>query len=351
MTATSGNNLLGYLLGVTVTALFSWRKTQTRDLPECLQLHPAKLGSEFVGHFQAMKAWKQLLEMPHATRSALVEMHDKGRVEIVGFGLATFVKKSFAESMVQDPQPGLNARIIDSIAKGRSVVATYQEIRDANTRGDLEQVILDTSWKVESLTPPQVDQVRVLLGQAYLQLYSGYRFSRILTELLDQRDFQHVKLSRDFRLLDGFENFHRGNPDGKWNADRALCHVTIETMRDDVHSVGSGLFRHHVLPQFGFTSGEQELLELALEGAEDAVIAKSVFLTLAAIKRRWSSIFERVASINPALCPMNANRTRGAQKRQRILTYVRSHPEELRPFEGRQKTTKRASILSRTASQ
>ena len=342
---TSGNNLLGYLLGVTVTALFSWRKTQTRDLPECLQLHPAKIGSEFVGHFQAMKAWQQLLEMPHATRSALVEMHDKGRVEIVGFGLATFVKKSFAECVVQNPQPGLNARIVESIAVGRSVVATYHEIRDANTRGELEQVILDTSWKEGALTPPQVDQVRLLLGQAYLQLYAGYRLSRILTELLDERDFRHVNLHRDFRLLDGFENFRRANPDSRWNVDRALCHTTIEIMRDDVHSVGSGLFRHHVLPQFGFTSGEQELLELALEGAEDAAIAKSLFLTLAAIKHRWSSIFERVASINPELCPMDVNGTRGAQKRQRILTFVRSHPEELRPFEGRQKTAKRASTV------
>jgi hypothetical protein len=290
-----------------------------------------------------MKAWQQLLEMRHATRSALVEMRENGRTEIVGFGLATFVKKNFAEGMVQNPQPGLNARIIESIAEGSSVVATYQEIRDANTRGDLEQVILETSWKEGPLTPPQVDQVRVLLGQAYLHLYAGYRFSRILVELSDQRDFWHVHGQRSFRMLDRFDDFRRNNPDSKWNPDRALFDVTLETMRSDPHSVAAPLFQHHLTPQFGFTSGEQDLLELAAEGVEDAAITKSLFVTLAAIKRRWSSIFGRVASVSPDLCPMDANGTRGVQKRQRILTYVRSHPEELRPYDVRRKNTKRAS--------
>ena len=188
------------------TALFDWRKTCTKDLAECLQLHPAKIGSELVGLSRAMRAWQQLLEMPHATRSALVEMHVAGRVEIVGFGIATFVKKSFAESEVQNPQPDLNARIIASIAEGKPVVATYPEIREANTRGDLEQVILDISWKVGPLTPAQVDQVRILLGQAYFQLHAGYRFSRILYELADERDFWHVKQQRDIRILPAFEN-------------------------------------------------------------------------------------------------------------------------------------------------
>lgn len=74
-------------------AFFSWRKTQPSDLEQCLQLHVAKNGAEIVGQVQALKAWRQLLELRHATRSAVVEMHTKDRVGIVGFGLASFVKK------------------------------------------------------------------------------------------------------------------------------------------------------------------------------------------------------------------------------------------------------------------
>ena len=74
--APSSNSLLGYFLAHYLYGpSFSWRKTQPRDLPECLKLHPAKNGAEIVGHARALKAWQQLLQTTHATRSALVEMH------------------------------------------------------------------------------------------------------------------------------------------------------------------------------------------------------------------------------------------------------------------------------------
>jgi DNA-binding CsgD family transcriptional regulator len=313
-------------------ALFSWRKTKASDLANCLQLHPAKNGSEIVGQSRAAKAWQQLLEMSHATRSAVVEMRDKNRVEIVGFGFASFVKKSFAEDEVCNPRPGLNSRIIKSIVDGNSVIATYVELWEANTRGDLQQVILDTSWKNGPLTAAQVDEVRVLLGRAYQELFLGYRFSRILSEMVDELDLWHVRGHRYFQVVSGFDDFRRANPETKWNPDRVLLQVTSDSMRDDPHSIAAGLFQHHAPPQFGFTQREQELLELALEGADDPSIARSLYLTLPAIKRRWSSIFECVSSLRPDLCPIDGEGTRGVQKRQRILAYVRSHPEELRPF-------------------
>jgi hypothetical protein len=316
-------------------AVFSWRKTQASDLGKCLQLHPAKNGSEIVGDSRALRAWQQLFETSHATRSAVVEMSEGSRAEIVGFGLASFVKKNFADDEVGNPRPGLNARIIESIVNGHSVIATLAEIRDANTHGDLQQVILDTSWKNGSLTAAQVDEVRVLLGRAYQELFAGYRFSRILTEMVDELDLWHVRGLRSFRVVDRFEDFRRRNPDTKWNPDRSLLEVTLDTMRADPHSVAAGLFQHHVPPRFAFTGGEKALLELALDGADDLSIAKSLFVTVPAIKRRWTNIFERVASIRPDLCPLDGDGTRGIQKRQRILTYVRSHPEELRPFDSR----------------
>jgi hypothetical protein len=323
-------------------ALLSWRKIQPSDLPECLRLHPAKNGAEIVGHARAVTAWQQLFEMSHATRSALVEAHGKDRVEIVGFGFASFVKRSFAEDEVRNPRPGLNSRIIESIVNGNSVVATYEEVRDANTRGDLQQVILDTSWKNGPLTAAAVDEVRVLLGRGYQELFAGYRFSRILAEMVDEIDLWHVRGLRSFRVLDRFEDFRRANPKTEWNPERLLLEVTLDSMRADPHSVAAGLFQHHVPPQLAFTRGEQELLELALEGADDVSIAKASFVTLSAIKRRWSAIFERVGPIRPDLCPLDGEGTRGIQKRQRILTYVRSHPEELRPFDLRpQKTESR----------
>ena len=318
-------------------AIFSWRKTRAGDLPACLALHPAKNGAESVGSALAMKAWQQLFDMTHATRTAVVEMHGKSEAKIVGFGLAVFVKKSFAEAEVRNPKPGLNSRIIASVAAGKPVVATFEEVRDANTQGDLQQVILDTSWHNTLLNAAQRDEVRVLLGLAYLELHQGYHFSRILSEMVDELDLWHVRDHRSFQVVDRFEAYRLANPDTAWNAERALLAVTLDSMRIDPHSVAAGLFQHHPEPRFAFTPGEQQLLEAALEGVDDASASNSLFVSVPAIKRRWESIFDRVAAIRPDLCPPG-NGTRGIQKRQRVLTYVRSHPEELRPFNfGKQK--------------
>lgn len=222
--------------------------------------------------------------MSHATRSAAVEMRQKNQVEIVGFGFASFVKKSFAEGEVQNPRPGLNSRIIESVVNRDSVIATYAEVRDANTRGDLQQVILDTSWKNGALTAEQVDEVRILLGLAYQELFAGYHFSRILSEMVDELDLWHVRGQRYFRVVSEFEEFRRANPDTRWNPERLLLEVTLDSIRADPHSIAAGLFQRHVRPQFAFTQREQELLEMALEGADDHFTAKSLFVSLPAIE-------------------------------------------------------------------
>ena len=259
-------------------------------------------------------------------------MQDGNRSQVVGFGLASFVKKSFAEEELRHPRPGLNSRIVVSTAADKSVAASYREVRDANTRGDLQQVILDTSWNNELLTESQRDDVRVLLGQAYYQLFAGYRFSLILTEMVDELDLWHVRGHRALRVVDRYEEYFRANPGTGWNANRALVAVTPDSIRDDPHSVVAGLFHHHVQPRIPFTPREQEMLELAIEGGDDISLAKRLFVTLPAIKRRWSNIFERVSTIEPDICPPDGDGTRGVQKRQRILSFVRQHPEELRPF-------------------
>lgn len=322
--------------------LFRWRKTRAGDLRECLALHPAKNGAEIVGPACVLKAWQQLLEMSHATRSAVVERQRKSGNEIVGFGLASFVTKDFAEDEVRNPRPGLNARLIESVVRGKPVVATYEEVREANTLGDLQQVVLETSWKDGPLGALEVDEVRGLLGWSYQEVFAGYRLARVLSELVDERDHWHARGFKSFRVASRFEEFHRSNPKSKWNTGRSLFLATRDSLRDDPTSVAAGLFLHHVAPRFAFTRREQELLELALEGGDDASIAGALFVTLPAIKRRWSSVFERVGSVEPELCPLDGEGTRGIQKRQRILTYVRNHPEELRPFDSG-RTKKRRS--------
>jgi hypothetical protein len=163
-----------------------------------------------------------------------------------------------------------------------------------------------------------------------------------LTELVDQLDQWHLSGHRTFQIIDRFDAYRLANPETPWNAERALATATVETMRVDPHSIAAGLFQHRSQAQFGFTRCEQQLLEVALEGMEDAAASKSLFVGVPAIKRRWANIFERVTAIRPDLCPPDGDGTRGVQKRPRVLTYIRHHPEELRPFDFSSMRTKRS---------
>lgn len=313
---------------------FSWRKTRADDLPACLALHPAKNGSEVVGSRKALRAWQRILEMWYATRSAVVELHSNGGSQIVGFGFSTFVTKSFAEAELRNPRPGLNSRIIQSVVDGNSVIARLKEVREANTRGELQQVNLDTSWKSgPQLSGSQINELRVLLGQAYPELYAGYVLSRIIMEIVDEMDLLNARNVRAFRLIGRFEA--PAGADGTWYPERALIALDAATMRDDPLSVGAMTFHRQCVPQFGLTQIQQQLLELGLDGIDDAAAAKELNVSLPAVKHRWASIFERIAAVRPDLCPADVNRTRGIQKRQRVLSHLRKHPEELRPFDFR----------------
>ena len=59
---------------------------------------------------------------------------------------------------------------------------------------------------------------------------------------------------------------------------------------------------------------------------------------LSAVKKAWSSVYDRVADHLPdSILAVETEEERppgdrGKQKKQRLLVYLREHPEELRPY-------------------
>lgn len=65
-------------------------------------------------------------------------------------------------------------------------------------------------------------------------------------------------------------------------------------------------------------------------------LAASLFISPWTVKKRWNAIYERVADVDrELLLPLIANcahvSSRGAERRRRLLYYLRQHLEELRP--------------------
>ncbi len=305
---------------------FNCRPVEQADLRECLMMQPARIGSERIGLKRALRAWDTILNDADSRISCLVEKITPHSREVVGFGLAVFVTSSFADANLANPQPGLNARIIESIDAGRSVIPGYRYLQTANAAAALDHVVMYSMDKPGSLNSHELDMVRNQLARAYVESFVGYRLRRMLHEIIDEYEFEKIKGYRGLRIV------KRLSERAPWTGSRALCEATAESFSDDPASVAARPFIERLQPILDFSPSQKRLLIAALHGAENAELANRLCRTPAAIKRTWAGIFEKCLQHNPALLPTTKNSSRGQQKRHKVMAYIRAHPEEIRPF-------------------
>jgi hypothetical protein len=313
------------------------REFHKRDLFECLNVEPGRIGVELVGRERALAAWRRLICVPHFCSGVVEADSPFGGSRIIGFGASVFVLQAFADDEVFKPRPGLNARIIASMDSPRPVVLNNAELRSGNTHGDLNLVVLYSSWLRGALDRDGVFQVHAHLTAGSLEEHAGYRINRVLMELLDESDRILAEHSPPWEVLSDFKEFYscHQEPDCPWGQGRSLITMTRQGSRSEVGSLASVLFLHKQ-PVLLLRESDQELLRAALRGLTDEELSHRLNLGLAAVKRRWLSLFEWISEIRPDLLPdaseESDKRSRGRQKRHSILAYVRAHPEELRPY-------------------
>jgi DNA-binding CsgD family transcriptional regulator len=158
-------------------------------------------------------------------------------------------------------------------------------------------------------------------------------------------------------MFDGFRLFHAGyfcplalHPSGNTaRADDSLDRLGFRTIGDsrsvrvlETAKLDDAPFnpfivlRRRTPPRFGFSLGEKDVLQRALLGATDTEVAEDLHISLETVRKRWRSIFERVAAREEPkiLPPANVDDLkRGPEKRGAVLQYIDAHLEELRPYE------------------
>ena len=312
--------------------LFHCRPMGEADLRECLLIQPARVGAERIGLKRALRAWKTISTNSDSCGAYLVEKTAPGSKELVGFGMAVFVTSAFAEAVRADPQPGLNARIIESIDAGHSVIPSYRYLQTANAAATLDHVVMYSCEKQDSLNSNELGFVRNFLARSYMEAFAGYRLRRMLYEIVSEDEFEKIKGYRGIRIVKRFSTPESPGIPALWKGSRALCEATAESFSDDPASVAARPFIDRAVPILDFTSSQKKLLVAALRGAENAELAHHLCRTPAAIKRTWAGIFEKCVQNNPALLPATEGSLRGLQKRHKVMAYIREHPEEIRPF-------------------
>ena len=300
----------------------TWRPATWNDIELGLSLQPKYRGDALVGVTAALEAWKHVIR-GRFFNSCVVESSSFPRSHrMVGYGTSVLISSEFADAELANPRPDINSRVMASIHSGRSVLATPHEVARANSGDGVNVLILGTTCRHEILSPPDLQETQTLQAASFVEVHAGYRIRRIFHETAGEPERGFVRRSMEFRLVAEFPE-----------TGRELFLMTRESVQGLPGSLGNVLFRFRE-PVLRLRDSDQQLLIAALRGTTDQELASELGITISAVKARWRSTIARMEETMPDLVRDVEHREgRGAQKRHRVLAYVRSHPEELRPFD------------------
>jgi hypothetical protein len=299
-----------------------WRPIAEAELDECLDIQPECLGEQIVGRSTALRVWRSLLRNPAFLANVIEIERPTAGNKIVACGMGVFVSRSFVEREIKNPRPGLNSRIIASVASGDPVVLSEAQIALGNAREGVDFVNLYGTWLDGIMNADQLAQAQALLGTSFVERFAGYRFNRVLKEAIGRSRIELARATGTYRLI---AEFHE--------TESALAMVTRESILTAPYSVAATMYRYQE-PILRLRPAEQRLLAAALGGKTDAELSTDLALSIEAIKKRWMSIFDRIDQYKPEIVSNAAasSDARGPQKRHRVVAYIRAHPEELRPY-------------------
>ena len=299
-----------------------WRRVREAELPQCLAIQPLQVGDEIVGSDCALQIWQSWVRR-RAFASCVVESTGPdGRTEIVAFGSSLFVSHKFVDRELKEMRPGINSRLMAAIAGGEPIVLEDDELCPGSAADGVDMLLMSSNHSKTNSTPAIMREAQVLLPTAFVQWFTGFRLNRIICETLSDGEREFNESSGVWHTIQHYSD------------QRALMLLTRKDAFSVSGSMAATLFAYEP-PVLGLREAEKELLAAALRGGTDREIAERLHLSQSSIKKRWEAVFDRVAETHPHLLPENGGlgTSRGPQKRHRILTFLRTHPSELRPFD------------------
>jgi hypothetical protein len=315
----------------------NYRPLRRRDFGDCfnsLATHPI-LASRYGHNIRFFRpALVEVFGSDSFIAVVFEEIADSSK-RFIGAGMGGFVTDEFLLELKSDNFPWLGPEIFRRIVQGRSPLLSSRQMRESNTRGGLNLVVWHTSIHPADFGRADVGAAAMA---AFNDSYQGY----LLKEIFAQADC--------FEQLIGIKNCGGYHFDRGSRTYGAFPMLSIDQFPNEPRDSGisrelalsgswlGALFAHRP-PQFGFTRGEQGLLVCALSGNTDFECAKSLHISVSAVKRAWRNIYERVERRSPELLPACEHTlvtsTRGKAKKYRLLAYLQGHPEELRPISRR----------------
>ena len=309
--------------------------TDIRKCVEHVAAHPV-LGPRYGKGIEDLPAALSRTFREDYTVVTVFEESNGSASRFLGIGMAVFVSDDFLREAKNTPSFWIGPELAKRIARGHSPLLSKDQVRAANTRGGLNLVVWHNSCYPEDFMRIEVSATVIA---AFQQVCRGFQ----LKEIFSQADCLSLLLGARAAggfYFDAIKATYGSFPDldsGNFSDQPRNFGMTRALAATAVGSWVASLFVYRP-PMFGFSRCEQRLLLSALNrGGTDEELSSDLGISLFATKNAWRSIYDRVAACLPELVPHRSGEdgqrlSRGREKKQRLIAYLREHPEELRPI-------------------
>jgi len=252
---------------------------------------------------------------------------------LAGFGISAFVSDEFARLVTTPPFLWAGRELATRVARGDSPVLSNTELRRRNEAGGLNAFVW-MAW----LAPRYRSRLDVLNGYmtAFIEHNRGFQIKELISQN-DQPESLESSIRAGGLILtnQGMYTDVASRPPSVLVMEPHCMHVTREMALSRAASWVSTLFVYRP-PRVFFSAGQQRLLLAAMGGGTDDELAHQLHISLSGVKKTWRQIYQRAAGRLPDWTSDDYRESpigeRGKGKKQRLLVYLRDHPEELRPL-------------------
>ena len=258
-------------------------------------------------------------------------------LRVVSFNAIVFVTDEFCTEARSTLPPYLGIELARRYVSRHLPVLNRRQIARANAGDGLNVLLSFEGWITDGLSPEEVLAVQERQSEALHFALGGYRLKEFLAEMIGEETSQWM-LDGGARLRRDYSKYFQKNAVLEPECRRRPFLVGL-TKEEALAHPGSNLARLFIYrpPRFQFSRSQRVILRHALRGETCEAVAASLSISPWTVKKRWHTIYERVADVDSALLPPPIAAgtraiSRGVERRRRLLNYLRQHPEELRAF-------------------
>jgi hypothetical protein len=275
--------------------------------------------------------WANLLNAGCANSSVVEDLDAAPGDALRGIGVSVFLNDEFLQYVKSSPFFWIGPELIRRISRKESPVLDAAAIRHANSNDGLNLFI----WEADArpLSEKGFLAFSSEISTGFFEQHLGYNIKEVIGQQPFGRALRGALQVGGWLLRNGDGRYAPAKDIDALEKSGApfVLGMTRELAASVPGSWLSTLF-YYERPRIFFTPGEQRLLACALGDQTDDEIADTTGLSVSAVKKCWQAIYSRAGCRMPELLPDESyDGGRGAEKKRRLLAYVRSHPEELRP--------------------